>query len=153
MALCETLGIETTSVKDLQTRPCDDVMLGLFLTGNLDPANYPPDREVIFDYKTDIQIVSEEGTNDIKHGYTPVYKSESSVENQCNFVMLGDSFRVNMIPYLQKEFSNTTFVQRQNMNESKSEIQNADVLVISAVERFDEDIFVRIPTVISYLSE
>ena len=153
MALCETLGIETTDVRDLQTRPCDDVMLGLFITGNLDPANYPPDREVIFDYKTDIQILNSVGTNDIKHGYTPVYKSESSAENQCNFVMLGDSFRVNMIPYLQKEFSNTTFVQRQNMAEAKSEIQNADVLVISAVERFDEDIFVRIPALISYLSE
>lgn len=153
MSLCEALGLETTSIADIITRRYEDVLVGLCISGDLDPAAYPPDYDVTFEHKPEIKVLKSEGLTSPKYGYDTVHKAETNSPNQCNFVMLGDSFRVSMIPYLEKEFSNSTFVQRQDCDQVKTEIQNADVLVISAVERFDEDIFVRIPTIISYLSE
>ena len=58
-----------------------------------------------------------------------------------------------MLPYMEKDFAELAAVQRQNMDQIKEDIQNADIIVLTAVERHDYDIYDRIPTIVSYLTE
>ena len=58
-----------------------------------------------------------------------------------------------MIPYLEKDFGELCLVQREDMALAKNEIRAADILVLSAVERFDNDLFARIPMITEYLRE
>lgn len=66
--------------------------------------------------------------------------------------LIGDSFRVNMMPYLSKDFTNCTFVHRDYMSETRSDIKNADVIVIEAVERYDYEAFACVQRVINTLN-
>lgn len=153
MEIYDALGMETMDIADVKTVPTSEVLLGCCIVGNLDYRQYPRDTDVEIDYKKDIQILNTQGVCDIAVGNDPIYKVETNSSNKCNFVLIGDSFRVSMVPYLQKDFSSSVFIHRDNLSEAKSEIQNADVLVVSAVERLDEEMFANIPEIISYLSE
>ena len=58
-----------------------------------------------------------------------------------HLVLIGDSFRVSMLPYLEKDFSILTAVQRENMRDVSEEIKNSNIIVVTAVERFDTKMF------------
>jgi hypothetical protein len=55
--------------------------------------------------------------------------------------MLADSFRVGMAPFLHKDFAKTTIFHRNQLDQVTSEVLDADILVIAAVERYDSGIF------------
>lgn len=67
--------------------------------------------------------------------------------------LIGDSFRINMLPYLSKDFTSCTFAHRDYLTEVKPDIKNADVIVIEAVERYDYEAFSCIQRVINTLNE
>lgn len=82
---------------------------------------------------TEITVLSEEGDPN------EVVTSVSDSPNQCDFVLIGDSYRIAMIPYLQKNFSKMVIAHRDYLgrDEVQKAVKETDVLVVMAVERFD----------------
>ena len=46
-----------------------------------------------------------------------------------------------MLDYMEKDFRFITAVQRDNINEAADDIRDSDIIVVSAVERFDPDFY------------
>ena len=153
MQIYEKLGMETTDLESIPVSKSVDAAAGLFGTGGINSAGYPDDYEYYIDYKPEIEILSEQGTFDIRGGYDNYQKNESSSENYSKIVMLGDSFRIGMIPIIRKDFKESVFVQRQDAELAKEDIKSANVIVIETVERFDSQMDATINKVISYLEE
>ena len=153
MALYDALGMETIEASQADAERSQLVAYGLVLTGALTPEDYSGSEDYIVNYKPDLELVYEEGEKNYLFSYTNVYKSEALAENDERILFIGDSFREWMIPYLSKDFTHTCLVQRDNIPDIADEIKQADILVVSAVERFDEDIYARIPQIIRILNE
>ncbi len=153
MALYEVLGLDTVDVSEIDTLQTNYTAKGLVLSGGLSLNDYTGDYDQIVGYKPEIHVIREEGLRDQIFGYDPVYTCDTEAERDMNFVLVGDSFRVWMLQYVEKDFSHLCFVQRENADQVKDEIQDADILVVSAVERFDEDMFANIPLLTKYISE
>jgi len=95
------------------------------------------DVDYNYNYKPEIQL--QISSSDAYH-----HESESTNPNSKNLLMLGDSFRISMIETLGKEFSNSKYYHRMVYNGSnrlENEFNEADVIVVQAVERYDNDIF------------
>ena len=120
----------------------------------LDAAAFTADADYIVDYRPEAELAWCEGVHDLVYGYTEAYRSKAAEPLfDKKIAFLGDSFRVSMLPYMEKDFAELAAVQRQNMDQIKEDIQNADIIVLTAVERHDYDIYDRIPTIVSYLTE
>ena len=152
-AVLAALGKETTPIGALPHTKTNITARGLIATGGLREEDYPPGTDVDLVYKPEVSLISSEGQKSGIFGYTPKYTAVTTAEDKRRFVLLGDSFRAWMIPYLEKDFGELCLVQREDMALAKSEIQAADILVLSAVERFDNDLFARIPVITEYLRE
>ncbi len=95
------------------------------------------DVDYNYNYKPEIQL--QISSSDAYH-----HESESTNPNSKNLLMLGDSFRISMIETLGKEFSNSKYYHRMVYNANnrlENEFNEADVIVVQAVERYDNDIF------------
>ena len=104
------------------------------------------DVEYTLDYKPEITV---NGLNtDVMVCHTT---SDGIIDKKL--CLLGDSFRINMLPYLAKDFTSCTFAHRDYLTEVKPDIKNADVIVIEAVERYDYEAFSCIQRVINTLTE
>lgn len=153
MALYKALGMETIEASQADAERSQLVAYGLVLTGGLAPEDYSGSEDYIVNYKPELELVYEEGEKNYLFSYTNVYKSEALAENDERIVFIGDSFREWMIPYLSKDFTHACLAHRDNIPDIADEIKLADILVVSAVERFDEDIYAKIPKIISILNE
>ncbi len=85
---------------------------------------------------------------EIKHSVTlsdEVFTAVTDNPNGRKMVLLGDSFRENMIDVLCKEFSQSVLAHRSRFNVSynyfNEEISAADVVIFQAVERYEGQIF------------
>ena len=69
--------------------------------------------------------------------------------------MIADSYRLNMEPFLEKDFSDCLFTHRRRVNEAivQSHIKDSDVLVIAAAERLDNEIWDTVRQIIQILKE
>ncbi|MBR4707027.1 MAG: hypothetical protein IKP29_03110, partial [Pseudobutyrivibrio sp.] len=104
------------------------------------------DVEVTVDYKPEIAV---NGLDVEKM----VCRTTSGGQVNKKLCLIGDSFRVNMMPYLAKDFTNCTFAHRDYMNQIHSDVKNADVIVVEAVERYDYEGFKCAQRVLNILSE
>ena len=135
MALYSALGMEVTNPLDLNIEPENVAQKGdLFALGAIDPAGYPDDYDFNVSYKDEISMIKENGGV-----YT--WFSESDNENGKSLVLLGDSYRDQMTPYLKKDFTKCAIVHRDYIETVVNDIKNADVLVLQAVERYDKRLF------------
>lgn len=82
-----------------------------------------------------------------------VCRTTSDGANQKKLCLIGDSFRVNMMPYLSKDFTSCTFAHRDYMTRIHSDIKNSDVIVIEAVERYDYEAIKTVQRVINVLKD
>lgn len=100
--------------------------------GNLNVEDYE-DVGYSFVYKPEIAVTPLNGTV----ADDPIYQSVSTSDNQCNVVLIGDSYRVFMANYLSKDFRNYTHIHRDNLSDplAISALQNADIIVVESVER------------------
>ncbi len=60
-------------------------------------------------------------------------QSCSNKESQYNLLMYRDSFTVNLIPYLSKDFKNSKYIWKYDVD--KDEINNNDIIILETVER------------------
>ncbi len=153
-AMYEALDMERTPLEQVDVARVDGFVRGLVATGALDPDKFVGDSDYEIDYRPYAGSVTTFGVKGMMNGYTTAYQSVSNTPlTDKNIVFLGDSFRVSMIPFVEKDFAFTTFVQRENWDEMSEALLDADVLVVAAVERFDNDIFKRIPSIAKYIRE
>ncbi len=155
MALYDALGMEHDDVSQANVKfgGTDSVAFGLVITGALPLEDYMDATDVQVEYKEDIQLTWEEGTKDYLRGYTSLYRSVSDTGNNKKITFIGDSFREWMIPYIQRDFDVVCMVQREDMALASEDIRDTDILVYSAVERFDKDLYNRLPRLIEILSQ
>lgn len=134
-ALYTLMGLPTTELESLtilEEPVYNGDLLGM---GNLNWEDYAGDKTYTVYYRLDVEVTEELG-NGIGAG-ADIYSTTASSGNPCNFVMLGDSFRINMGPYLSKDFDRCTLVNIFHMGEPDAEdaIKNADMIVVELVER------------------
>ena len=83
-----------------------------------------------------------------------MYRAESTEPiYDKNLVIIGDSFRVSTLPYLEKDFKRVAGASRQHMDWAEQDIKDADIIVMTAVERFDNEMFAKLDELKRYLTQ
>ncbi len=145
-ALYAAMGVEQTDPASwiVGTQDADKYELYTYM-GIPDSMVTHDDAEYTVDYRPEIEV---NGLDVEKM----ICRTTSNGANQKKLCLIGDSFRVNMMPYIAKDFTNCTFVHRDYMKEVSNDIKDADIIVIEAVERYDYEGFKTIQKVINLLS-
>lgn len=155
----EYTGVETENL-DSYYRNVSGDMIGL---GGVSTANYNGDHNYYINYRPETEVFTREGGNgagDIRH-------TTSNAPNDLNFVLIGDSYRVMQLTYLERDFTDCLLMHRSHLNgihnnqpmseedyaELKNGIKNADIIVISAVERLEGEILIAAKKLITILQE
>ena len=114
---------------------------GLVITAGLSWKDYERDYDHIPDYKPEIELFNTDGVIDHIHTEkSAVYRTDSTAQNNSNFVMVGDSFRLYMMPYLERDFQHGRIAHRDNIHDIEDDIRQADILVVECVERLDDSL-------------
>ncbi len=153
-ALYRALGLPATDLQELEVARCEPGTSDLLILGGLDAAQYPAEQDYAITYKSEITLSEVQGDKQPES----IYSARSDCGNDLRFVMVGDSFRCFMIDYLAKDFSRSVITYRETSDnrtdypqEVIESIQNADILVMEAVERYDSKLFPAIAQVIEIL--
>jgi len=145
-ALYAAMGVEQTDPSQWITGTSDADKYELYTyMGIPDNMVTHDDIEYTMDYRPEVTV---NGLNT----ESMVCHTTSDGANDKKLCVIGDSFRVNMMPYLAKDFTSCTFCHRDYMSEIRSDIKNADIIVIEAVERYDYEAFNAIQRTINVLS-
>lgn len=156
-ALYETLGIEGTNLAFCQIRETPRVYENgmpagdLISIGGYNAASLVPDIEHVITYKPEINVTVVGGGD----GNGDYYQTTSDANVGRNLVFVGDSFRVNMLEYLPKDFDNCMVAHRDyhlKSAEFYEALSNTDYLVIESVERIDVAICSTAITIYNILS-
>lgn len=153
-ALYRALGLPTTGLEELEVGRCDATTSDLLILGGLDASQYPPEQDYAINYRPEVTLSEVQGDKQP----TGTYSARSDCGNDLRFVMVGDSFRCFMIDFLAKDFSHSVITYRETSDnrtdyapEVVESIQNADILVMEAVERYDSKLLPAIAQVIEIL--
>ncbi len=119
----------------------DGCIWGLVITAGLSWQDYERDYDHVPNYRPEVELFNTEGEINIIHTEkSAVYRTESTAANESSFVMIGDSFRLYMMPYLERDFSHISIAHRDNVQDLAEDIREADILVIECVERLDDSL-------------
>jgi hypothetical protein len=137
-ALMESLGLETTNLYQLPVWEFDRNAGDLISLGHLNGAYYTGAVDYTISYRPEITTDSYfggDGAGDIRH------TTAANATYDYNFVMLADSYRCFQLQLFERDFSDCYLCHRSQVNEQMTieAIQNADIIVIAAVERYDYD--------------
>lgn len=136
-SMYKALGLETTDPRylDVTEIPVLDGDLVLLAGYSYDRYDEETESDVdyIINYHLSTPVKDETGGDYIQ---LPVYRTSSSyAPYDKKFVMIGDSYRTRMIPYLKRDFSSTVLAHRDNVDEVAADLIDADYIILSAVER------------------
>lgn len=145
-ALYKVMGMELTNPLYENIFTTDPGRYDLISLGGLSLENFPPDYDYVVDYKPEIIA------NGLEILASPNRVTSTST-NSKRFVMLSDSYREGMAAYIVKDFAQCTLAHRDNTMDCKEDILNANILVLTAVERHDTRLFTCMEKVISILEE
>ena len=138
-AMYKELGLKTTDLINLPVKETSDEWSDLRGLGGLSRNEYFGGKEYEITYKKNVQLLAYEGD---KRDNNSTWHTISTADNDLNFVMIADSYRINMNPFLEKDFKECFVTNRSNLNGTSASkiynaVKNADILVIAAVERYD----------------
>lgn len=150
MAMYKEMGFKTTDLFDLEVLPTKFTQKGLIDTGSLDESLYQDDIDYVIFYNTDVHVTWFEGEKSFIMP-TMVYRSTSDNPNNEKLLMVGDSFRLAMIPYFAQDYSDICVVHRDYIDDVKDDFKDPDVLIVGSVERFDKYMFEVIPKITEYV--
>lgn len=150
MALYKEMGFETTNLNDLEVLPTKFTQKGLIDTGSLDADMYTDDTDYVIFYKPEYMVNWFEGEKSFIMP-TNVYRSKSDNPDGKKVLMIGDSFRLAMVPYLSQDYTDLCVAHRNALSEVQEDFKNADVLIVASVERFDKYMFEVMPEIIEYV--
>ncbi|MBR6307013.1 MAG: hypothetical protein IKR39_00215 [Lachnospiraceae bacterium] len=143
-SIYKVIGIETTNPMLIGAPACTSERNDLILLGGLSRENYPAEIEYKPEYKNDVIVNGLDPLADICHTY-------STSPNNRKLVLLADSFRELITPYITKDFSECVIAHRKYTDNMAEDIKNCNVLILAAVEREDKDLFNCIDKVIAIL--
>ena len=143
--LYRDLGLPNMSIMDVPVTSSTKKGGDLVNIGELDKNHYSDDTTYNIQYRTENTQQTVYQTSD----GNLVISQCANANNKKNLVFFGDSFRIAMTPFLQKDFTRCTIAHRELLSQNKGnpvssydanlvrEVKNANILVVSAVERFD----------------
>ena len=148
-ALYSLMGMPTTDIQDVNHYEKEFTTGDLIRMGNLNPEDFPPDTNFEVDYKMDVTVTPLDNT-DITQW---LYKTSSTSENDCNFLIAGDSYRLFMTKYLCRDFSLFNQIHTDSVGEPEVDglLENADIIVIESVERFNHTLLNTLDHFIYYM--
>lgn len=153
-ALYKALGIPTTDLSALEVTQCDATTNDPMILGGLDASQYPAEYDYAVNYRPEVTLTDVSGDKQP----SGIYCARSDCGNDKNLVFIGDSFRCFMIDYLVKDFSNSVITYRETSDnrtdypdEVIRSIQDADILVVEAVDRYDSRLYPAIQRLIQIL--
>ncbi|MBQ9131063.1 MAG: hypothetical protein IJX62_01150 [Clostridia bacterium] len=159
-ALCRSLGMETVTMYNLpiiETVADRNSKYDLVWRSGSDEAYYGDDKDYSITYRQEVRTRDEwiDPGVDLAEPYDDIRIIRSDSDNDCNFVMIADSYRLNMEPFLEKDFSKCLFTHRRRVNEPmvRNSILESDVLVIAAAERLDNEIWDTVRQIIQILKQ
>lgn len=139
-ALYKEMGLDYVSPDSVNYSE-ESCIWGLVITAGLSWKDYERDYDHIPDYKPEIELFNTDGVIDHIHTEkSAVYRTSSTAQNNSNFVMVGDSFRLYMMPYLERDFQHVSIAHRDNIHDIEDDIRQADILVVECVERLDDSL-------------
>ena len=147
--LLGTLGIERSPLYVYYYKPVKIESGDLILLGNLNPESYPDDLNYDIGYKSNIEVIpSEPYMSDV-----PYMEVNSTAQNESRLVLIGDSYKMHILPYLGAEFAHVTFVHRNSLESGRAveAICNADIIVVETSEGYIEDFSKQVWNVYSIL--
>lgn len=137
-ALYSSLGMPVTNPSDLNIIEYEFGRAGdLIDLAGIDASSYDPDIDYKVCYKDEIEITYETGGSIALQN---IYKTQADTGNDEKLVLIGDSFRVAMIDYLMKDFSECNFYNKDVISSADAAILDCSVLVLQANERNDSRI-------------
>ena len=130
------LGMKYTPINELRVERIPETLKDLAYLGNVNANNYNDSFEYIVHYKDDAKVTVVD-KNLPKSLSEMVNMYESNTNNYKSLFFYGDSYRLNMIDFMNKDFENSTFMQREaDFTKTLVErLQNSDVIIIEEVER------------------
>lgn len=150
MALYKEMGLETTNLNDLTVLETKFTQKGLIDTGSLDETLYTDDIDYVIFYKPDVYLGWFDGEKSFIMP-TDVYRAGSSSTNKKKLTMIGDSFRLAMIPYFTQDYAEICVAHRHSLDQVKEDLTNTDTLIVGSVERFDKYMFEVLPQITEYV--
>jgi len=150
-SLLKLLGKEVTSPFSVRIIEEETDKVGdLISLGGLEYTDYPRETDYRVDYKPLVATQSLiEGNWDVM----TFYQTASDANTDDKLVLIGDSYRINMIPYLSKDFSMCSFAYRDNIFEAETALADANMIVIESVERLDFKLIDTAKTLTEYLKQ
>ncbi len=169
-AMLESLGLETTSMINLPVRELhsydydygsivydsnSSLLYGpkadLISIAKVNGSQYPGNFNYVVTYRPEVTVKMISGNN----GAEDTSHSTSDGPNDVNFVLLADSYRVMALDYLRRDFTDCFMTHRSHTMDPdvQEAIKNADIIVISAVERLESDILATAKKVYTILSQ
>ena len=135
-ALYRELGLETTNLQTLSVVPEDRLTGDLINLAGYDLSVVEGEKEYQIDYHSDHEISYSAG--DLLGEGAYITETPGAPYDQ-HMVLLGDSYRFGMIPYLERDFTSCLFAHVDHLEDTSlyEGIRNADILVVALVERND----------------
>lgn len=138
--LYERIGVETTLLEEIDYSKKEKKGGDLISLGALNVNNYNSDIGYNVKYKNNIKYSEnvKEYIDDNGKEYSINY-IESNAEDDRKLVLIGDSFRTAMVPYIARDFSESVVIYRDEVGGelAAQEIIDTDILVLQLVERYD----------------
>ena len=140
MMLLKALGEDYTDPFDAQLPgQYEDHSYGdLIQLGGLGGRSFPASENYVPAGNAEAEILREEGTM----GNESAYRSSGTGPIREKALVIGDSFRVMMLPYLRTSFAELLCVHRDSWDASyEKDLEDCRILILEAVERFDFELF------------
>lgn len=138
-SLYREIGLETTDIQYLPIVSYDRGQGDLVNLGNLKTnRNYVHDTGYHVGYRPEVDVTR----YDLSEDGTILQTSADNAPIDMDLVLISDSFREAMIPYLTKDFANTTIIHRSSIDDTfvRQAVLDSDIIVIAAVERYETEL-------------
>ncbi|MCR4814269.1 MAG: hypothetical protein K5879_05530 [Lachnospiraceae bacterium] len=135
-------GLESVGISEMSGIFASD----LARLGNIDISDYPGDKDYSVSYRPEVNVTSRSGS-----GNDAVYTSTTDNPNGLKLALVGDSYRVLMVPYVEKDFSQSTVMHRNSVPAAAAQIKECNVLIVECVERYDKEMFANLNQLITIL--
>ncbi len=153
-AMMKALGLETT---DPTALPFEQVTGGgsnLLRQSGFSASDFEPQKNYNFTYRPNVNVTltpTEAQHDSVSY---PTYSRSVGATYDKNVVLIGDSYRIMHCPYAERDFTDYTTGHKNYVDRVPVEkIKNADILILTSVERLDSELLTAANSLIRILSE
>lgn len=159
-AMMKALGLETT---DPTTIPYIQVTGGgndLLRSSGFDASEFDPQKNYNFLYRPNVQVLLTPTSDQHNAVSYPTYSRSRNATYDKNVVLIGDSYRIMHCSYAERDFTDYSTGHKIYLERGKPEdiafhekIKEADILILTSVERLDYELLTAANSIMKILSE